>query len=68
MISDFQWNHFRQMIPENMEDAWIEGQISNNYYLKINGSGGGYMLGIAHEDTMEAVEGMLGDKVVWVEG
>ena len=51
-----------------MEDAWIEGQISNNYYLKINGSGGGYMLGIAHEDTMEAVEGMLGDKVVWVEG
>jgi mevalonate kinase len=58
-ISDLQWNHFREMIPEQMEEAWIDGQVSNTYYLKLNGSGGGFVLGIAHQDSMEAVESML---------
>lgn len=58
-ISDFQFSHFRPMIPENMEEAWINGQVSNVYYLKLNGSGGGFMLGIAHEDSRELVESML---------
>jgi mevalonate kinase len=58
-ISDLQWNHFREMIPEQMEAPWIDGQVSNTYYLKLNGSGGGFVLGIAHQDSMEAVESML---------
>lgn len=58
-ISDLQWNHFREMIPEHMEEPWIDGQVSNTYYLKLNGSGGGFMLGIAHQDSMEAVDQML---------
>lgn len=66
-ISDFQWNHFRDMIPDKMEDSWIEGQVSNSYYLKLNGSGGGFMLGIAHENSKETVEGMLEEfGVIWV--
>jgi len=66
-ISDLQWNHFRKMIPEQMEDAWINGQVSNAYYLKLNGSGGGFMLGIAHGDSTETVEQMLSDfKVIWM--
>ncbi len=66
-ISDLQWNHFRRMIPENMEDAWINGQVSNTYYLKLNGSGGGFMLGIAHPDSLEAVETMIsGHKIIWL--
>ncbi|MEX0988011.1 MAG: hypothetical protein WD052_11090 [Bacteroidales bacterium] len=66
-ISDFQWNQFRMMIPETIEDAWIEGQVSNTYYLKINGSGGGFLLGIAHENSKEMVEDMLvGKKIIWV--
>jgi mevalonate kinase len=66
-VSDFQWNHFRDMIPEKIEDQWIEGQVSNIYYLKLNGSGGGFMLGIAHEDSIEVVEGMLESKnVLWI--
>lgn len=66
-ISDLQWNHFRQMIPEKMEDAWIDGQVSNAYYLKLNGSGGGFMLGIAHKNAIETVEQMLADfKVIWM--
>jgi mevalonate kinase len=66
-ISDFQWNHFRRMIPEKMEDIWINGQVSNTYYLKLNGSGGGFMLGIAAEESMEAMEGMLeGFDIMWL--
>lgn len=66
-ISDFQWQHFRDMIPTSMEDHWIEGQVSNTYYLKLNGSGGGFMLGIAHEDSKEAIEEMLeGPRISWL--
>ena len=66
-ISDLQWNHFREMIPEHMEDAWINGQVSNTYYLKLNGSGGGFILGIAHEDSMETVGEMLNEeKITWL--
>lgn len=58
-ISDLQWNHFREMIPGQMEEPWIDGQVNNTYYLKLNGSGGGFILGIAHTDSVEAVEQML---------
>jgi mevalonate kinase len=66
-ISDLQWNHFLPMIPENMKEAWINGQVSNIYYLKLNGSGGGFMLGIAHESAKEMVEQMLeGNRLIWL--
>jgi len=66
-ISDFQWNHFAPMIPENMKDAWIGGQVSNLYYLKLNGSGGGFMLGIAHESAKDEVDQVLnGDNIIWI--
>jgi mevalonate kinase len=66
-ISDFQWQNFREMIPEKMEDAWINGQVSNLYYLKLNGSGGGFMLGIAAKESKEMVEQMLKDfEIIWL--
>lgn len=66
-VSEFQWKHFREMIPESMEEAWIQGQVSNTYYLKLNGSGGGFLLGIAHENVKEEVEAMLdGYDIIWV--
>jgi mevalonate kinase len=66
-ISDLQWNHFREMIPEQMEEPWIDGQVNNTYYLKLNGSGGGFLLGIAHQDSMEAVEEMLNaNRIQWL--
>lgn len=67
MISDFQWNHFRPMIPPSSEDLWIEGQVSNEYYLKLNGSGGGFMLGITHRDSTEALEERWGNQMTWVD-
>jgi mevalonate kinase len=66
LISAFQWHHFRPMIPECMYDTWIEGQVSNEYYLKLNGSGGGFMLGITHHQSMELLTERWKEKVRWI--
>ncbi len=65
-ISDFQFTHFRKMIPESVVDDWLEGQISNEYYLKLNGSGGGFMLGITHESSKESLEDRWKEKLIWI--
>ncbi len=66
-LSDYQFTHFRKMIPEEAIDLWIEGQVSNEYYLKLNGSGGGFMLGITHESMMESLEDRWKEKLLWVD-
>ena len=65
-ISDYQFTHFRKMIPDSALDLWINGQVSNEYYLKLNGSGGGYMLGITHETSMEILEEQWKEQVIWI--
>ena len=67
LLSDYQFQAFRKMIPDNMADLWIDGQVSNEYYLKLNGSGGGLMLGITHQSSMEALEERWNDQLIWVE-
>jgi len=66
LISDFQMEHFRRMIPDKMLDVWIDGQVSNEYYLKLNGSGGGFMLGLTHESSMRSLEERWAKDLVWV--
>lgn len=66
LISDYQMEHFRKMIPEHVLDLWIEGQVSNEFYLKLNGSGGGFMLGLTHQSSMEVLEERWGKELVWV--
>ena len=66
VLSDYQYTHFRKMIPDVMLDAWIEGQLTNDYYLKLNGSGGGFMLGIAHETSMDSLNQRWGEQVLWI--
>jgi mevalonate kinase len=66
VISDFQFTHFRKMIPDRMIDPWIEGQVSNEYYLKLNGSGGGFMLGITHSNSAETLEERWKQKIIWI--
>lgn len=66
LLSDYQLQHFRKMIPEHMLDVWIEGQVSNEYYLKLNGSGGGFMLGLTHQSSMENLEERWGNDLIWV--
>lgn len=67
LLSDYQFNHLTKMIPEKMLDVWIEGQVSNEYYLKLNGSGGGFMLGITHETSTEVLDERWGENLIWVE-
>ena len=38
------------MIPEQFHQIWQEGIDTNDYYLKLCGSGGGgYILGFTHD-------------------
>jgi len=67
ILSDFQYTHFREMIPSGMLDPWIEGQVSNEYYLKLNGSGGRYVLGITHHTSMEILEDRWKKDLIWIE-
>jgi mevalonate kinase len=66
VLADYQYTHFRKMIPENMLDLWIEGQVSSEFHLKLNGSGGGYMLGMAHKNLMESLAERWKPNLIWV--
>lgn len=65
-LSAFQLESFREMIPENMSKWWIEGQHSDEFYLKLNGSGGGYMLGMTREACLEDLQGRWGQDMVCI--
>ncbi|GAA3569686.1 mevalonate kinase [Snuella lapsa] len=43
-------NHFKPMIPRQFHELWKKGIETNDYYLKLCGSGGGgYILGFAQD-------------------
>ncbi|WP_053971253.1 mevalonate kinase [Mangrovimonas sp. ST2L15] len=43
-------SHFKPMIPKQFHDLWKKGLETNDYYLKLCGSGGGgYILGFAED-------------------
>lgn len=43
-------NHFKPMIPHEFHDLWKKGIETNEYYLKLCGSGGGgYILGFTED-------------------
>ncbi|HLV45891.1 MAG TPA: hypothetical protein VKY32_02505 [Flavobacterium sp.] len=47
-LSKLVLNHFKPMIPERFHQVWQKGIETNDYYLKLCGSGGGgYILGFA---------------------
>jgi mevalonate kinase len=66
VLSDYQFTHFRKMIPANMLDLWIEGQVSGEFYLKLNGWGGGFIMGITHQTSMEALEERWKTDLIWI--
>lgn len=50
LLSDFQHNYFKEMIPDSMVEYWTNGLQSGKYYLKLCGSGGGgFMLGFTRK-------------------
>jgi len=53
-------NHFKPMIPKQFHELWKNGIETNEYYLKLCGSGGGgYILGFTQ--NFEVVEQSLSD-------
>lgn len=49
-LSTWAFMHFRPMIPKRMMQAWENGIQTNDYYLKLCGSGGGgYVLGFTRD-------------------
>lgn len=46
-ISSIQFEHFKEMIPENVLEKWQKGLVTEKYFLKLCGAGGGgYLLAI----------------------
>ena len=49
-LSKVALNHFKPMIPKQFHDLWKMGIETNDYYLKLCGSGGGgYILGFTED-------------------
>ena len=56
-------SHFKPMIPAKFHELWQNGLESNDYYLKLCGSGGGgYILGFT-EDIEKAKIALKGHKL-----
>ncbi|MBO6605759.1 mevalonate kinase [Psychroserpens sp.] len=53
-------NHFKPMIPQQFHELWKKGIETNEYYLKLCGSGGGgYILGFTED--IDAAQNALKD-------
>ncbi|MCB0706143.1 MAG: mevalonate kinase [Saprospiraceae bacterium] len=53
LISQFQWQWFRTLIPEPYHDLWQSGLLNDNCYLKLCGAGGGgFILGLSPKGTL----------------
>jgi mevalonate kinase len=49
-LSDFQFQHFKALIPKLYQDDWQKGLLDDQYYFKLCGAGGGgFLMGITHD-------------------
>jgi len=49
-LSEFALTHFKRMIPESIKQVWQQGLETDNFYLKLCGSGGGgFLLGFTSD-------------------
>ncbi|GGD21228.1 mevalonate kinase family protein [Hyunsoonleella pacifica] len=62
-LSKIVLNHFKPMIPQQFHELWKKGIETNDYYLKLCGSGGGgYILGFT-EDIEKAKQSLADYKL-----
>lgn len=62
-LSKIVLNNFKPMIPQQFHELWQNGIESNDYYLKLCGSGGGgYILGFT-ENIEKAKKSLEGHKI-----
>ena len=51
LISQIQYDHLPEFIPDGFKPLWKQGLINNEFYLKICGAGGGgFILGFCKKD------------------
>ncbi len=63
VLSHVVLDNFKPMIPSKFHDLWQKGIESNDYYLKLCGSGGGgYILGFT-QDLEQAKKSLSGHKL-----
>lgn len=55
-ISQFTLENFKPMIPSSIEEIWRNGLKTDDYYLKLCGSGGGGMMLGFTNNLMETIE------------
>ena len=62
-LSNVVFDHFKPMIPAKFHQLWKQGIETNDYYLKLCGSGGGgYILGFT-EDLERAKRALKGHRL-----
>jgi mevalonate kinase len=64
-ISQFQFDHFQDMIPDTFNDIWKAGLDSDYFKIKLCGAGGGgFLLGLTHD--LERLQSNLDRKSIVV--
>ena len=56
-ISQFTLDNFKPMIPDSVEEIWKNGLKTDDYYLKLCGSGGGGMM-LGFTNNLMAIENL----------
>lgn len=57
VLSAFAWTHMRFTIPHNLHALWLQSMHSNEYVLKICGSGGGgFVLGLGASPSDDFIQ------------
>lgn len=59
-LSEFTLEYFNPMIPTTIEEIWKQGLKTDNFYLKLCGSGGGGMM-LGFTDNIENTQQILQD-------
>lgn len=55
-LSEFTFENFKPMIPDSIEEIWKNGLKTDDYYLKLCGSGGGGMMLGFTNNLMETIK------------
>lgn len=69
LLSGFQYEHMKELIPEGYRSIWREGLLTGSFYIKLCGAGGGgFLLGFtADREKTEAILNERGVSPVFVE-
>ncbi len=60
LISRFQWDDFKEMIPEEVQGVWKQGLDQGDFVLKLCGAGGGgHILGFSKNNSFETLSPLI---------